>query len=81
MHEALRKPWTVGVSRAGTVLYALPWRRIADAWLLERVYEEEVTVYLVDQSLPKPPDAGTTVDPETLEWVQVVRHPSEHVPA
>lgn len=81
MGEVLRKPWTVGVSRAGTVLYALPWKQIADAWLLERIHADEVTVYLVDRSLPQPPAVGMRVDPAALGWEEVVRHQPEHVPA
>ncbi len=74
MREWLERPWSVGVCFRGFVQYAVPWERTDDALWFERVFDDEVTVYLVDSSLPPPPANGAWVDPEALQWVEVVRH-------
>lgn len=74
MEEFLEMPWTVAVSFDGSVQYAIPWERVDDAWWLERVFDDEITVYLVDSRLPAPPPNGTFVDPQQLGWIEVVHH-------
>lgn len=74
MEDFVEKPWTVAVSFAGYVEYAVPWERVDDAWWLERVFDDEIVVYLVDAALSPPPPNGTPVDPPQLGWVEVAHH-------
>lgn len=71
MQEFVERPWTVAVSFDGYLQYAVPWERVDDAWWLERVFDDEIFIYLVDASLPPPPPNGTSIDPQRLGWIEV----------